>query len=168
MPSPKTREIIETGQAADSLTRGPAERGVRRIQTRRIAADRYSRQVLFAGIGAEGQQKAGRLPRRHRRLRRHRGRGRQSARPRRRRHPHPDRSRFRRREQPPAPGALRRSRRARGPAQGRSRPAQDLSLQQLGPGPMPASPTWFPAISTNCCAAQTSSSTAPTTSRPAT
>jgi molybdopterin-synthase adenylyltransferase len=55
MPSPNTRETIETALDTDSLTTDPAEN--RSTQTDPAAAERYSRQVLFAGIGVDGQQK---------------------------------------------------------------------------------------------------------------
>ncbi len=59
MPSPplplKTREIIETGQAADSLSVDSA-RG-QRPGSDQASGERYSRQVLFAGIGPEGQRR---------------------------------------------------------------------------------------------------------------
>src|SRR5271170_3437633 len=55
MPSQNTLEIIETGQAGDSLTdaisRGNPNEALNSIK------ERYSRQVLFAGIGIEGQRK---------------------------------------------------------------------------------------------------------------
>jgi len=56
MPSPNTRETIETASNADSLTAGPvSDRSTQ--NTDPATAERYSRQVLFAGIGAEGQKK---------------------------------------------------------------------------------------------------------------
>jgi molybdopterin-synthase adenylyltransferase len=55
MPSPNTREAIETVPDTDSLTTNPAADGS--TQTDPAFAERYSRQVLFAGIGAEGQKK---------------------------------------------------------------------------------------------------------------
>lgn len=55
MPLPETREIIETGQCTESLTANPADASV--PNSGDIATERYSRQVLFAGIGAEGQRR---------------------------------------------------------------------------------------------------------------
>jgi molybdopterin-synthase adenylyltransferase len=55
MPLPETREIIETGQCTESLTANPADASVPNSVD--IATERYSRQVLFAGIGAEGQRR---------------------------------------------------------------------------------------------------------------
>jgi molybdopterin/thiamine biosynthesis adenylyltransferase len=55
MPSPNTREAIETMPDTDSLTTNPAAE--RSTQADPASAERYSRQVLFAGIGAEGQKK---------------------------------------------------------------------------------------------------------------
>src|SRR5271165_5042382 len=60
MPSPNTREIIETGQDGDSLTdasrRGDLS-GRLPNETSNSLEDRYSRQVLFTGIGVAGQRK---------------------------------------------------------------------------------------------------------------
>jgi molybdopterin-synthase adenylyltransferase len=55
MPSPNSHETIETAHCADSLT--AQSTGNRTPQSDPAVAERYSRQVLFAGIGAEGQQK---------------------------------------------------------------------------------------------------------------
>jgi molybdopterin-synthase adenylyltransferase len=55
MPSQNTRETIETAFDTESLT--PATPDNRTPQADPAAAERYSRQVLFAGIGAEGQKK---------------------------------------------------------------------------------------------------------------
>src|SRR5271170_4404779 len=59
MPSPNTRETIETAPetalGTDSLTTNPVDNGP--TQADPAVAERYSRQVLFAGIGAEGQKK---------------------------------------------------------------------------------------------------------------
>ncbi len=55
MPSPNTRETIETAFDTESLT--PATPDNRPPQADPAAAERYSRQVLFPGIGAEGQNK---------------------------------------------------------------------------------------------------------------
>ena len=55
MPSPNTREAIETAPDTDSLTANPAAE--RSTLTDPASAERYSRQVLFAGIGAGGQKK---------------------------------------------------------------------------------------------------------------
>jgi len=59
MTSPNTREIVETAPetapVTDSLTTNPVEDSS--TQTDPSAAERYSRQVLFAGIGVEGQRK---------------------------------------------------------------------------------------------------------------
>jgi molybdopterin-synthase adenylyltransferase len=55
MPSPNTRETNETYPDQDSLTPDPADS--RTTQTDSAFAERYSRQVLFAAIGAEGQRK---------------------------------------------------------------------------------------------------------------
>ncbi len=55
MPSPKTREIIETARTADSLTGDPVDSGTVVADT--ALTERYSRQVLFSGIGVEGQRK---------------------------------------------------------------------------------------------------------------
>ena len=55
MPSPKTREIIETARTADSLTVDPVDCGA--VEADTALTERYSRQVLFSGIGVEGQRK---------------------------------------------------------------------------------------------------------------
>jgi molybdopterin/thiamine biosynthesis adenylyltransferase len=55
MPSPKTREIIQTARTADSLTVDPVDCGT--VEADTALAERYSRQVLFSGIGVEGQRK---------------------------------------------------------------------------------------------------------------
>src|SRR5271170_4706076 len=59
MPSPNTRETIETAPetalGTDSLTTNPVDNGP--TQADPVLTERYSRQVLFAGIGAEGQRK---------------------------------------------------------------------------------------------------------------
>jgi molybdopterin-synthase adenylyltransferase len=55
MPSPKPREIIETGQTADSLILDRLDGGS--ADAGPAVVERYSRQVLFAGIGEEGQKK---------------------------------------------------------------------------------------------------------------
>lgn len=55
MPSPKTSETIETPLKRDSLTIDPVDSTV--AQTGAALAERYSRQVLFPGIGSEGQNK---------------------------------------------------------------------------------------------------------------
>ncbi len=55
MPSPNTRETIETSPGQDSLTIDPIDASS--TQTESAFAQRYSRQVLFAGIGTDGQKK---------------------------------------------------------------------------------------------------------------
>src|SRR5271168_5028110 len=60
MPSPHTHEIIGTGQSGDSLTEASVSAGSVSgdpIKSPISIAERYSRQVLFTGIGAEGQRK---------------------------------------------------------------------------------------------------------------
>src|SRR5277367_4010420 len=55
MPSPNIHESIETAHRTDSLTPQPVSNGAE--QSDPALAERYSRQVLFSGIGAEGQKK---------------------------------------------------------------------------------------------------------------
>jgi molybdopterin/thiamine biosynthesis adenylyltransferase len=55
MPSPKTSEIIETARTADSSTVDPVDYGA--VEADTALTERYSRQVLFSGIGVEGQRK---------------------------------------------------------------------------------------------------------------
>ncbi len=60
MPSSNTRENIKTGRIDNSLTGdSPTGKPVDSVTTnpRDRMTDRYSRQVLFAGIGVEGQRK---------------------------------------------------------------------------------------------------------------
>src|SRR5271167_3410587 len=55
MPSPKTRKIIEIARTADSLTVDPVDCVA--VEADAALTERYSRQVLFPGIGVEGQRK---------------------------------------------------------------------------------------------------------------
>jgi molybdopterin/thiamine biosynthesis adenylyltransferase len=55
MPSPNTRETNETASDTESLT--PATPDAKSTEAHPATAERYSRQVLFAGIGTEGQKK---------------------------------------------------------------------------------------------------------------
>ncbi len=109
--------------------------------------ERYSRQILFPGIGVEGQARLAEAHVCHRWLRSYRCGGGRIAGTRRSRNAHPHRSRFRRALQPSAPGTLRRSRcicrRFPRPKPHAARSHSSTQASRFAP----TSPTWFPTTS---------------------